>query len=125
MIRAVWVFPVLVVLGCKTTVESSKAAKDIEVLYQQDLGGEKARHCTKLETYEVVTTSKEVSDTRQSPAVIKARNQATKFDATHVLIWPATSFACNGKGEEVEGADDTCERTPVDAFRCVIGRKTF
>lgn len=125
MVRAVWVFPFLVVLGCKTTVEASKASKDIEVLYQQDLGGEKARHCTKLESYEVVTTSKEVSDSRHSPAVIKARNQGTRYDATHVLVWPASSFACNAKGEPVEDSKDLCSRTPVDAYRCVIGRKTF
>lgn len=115
----------LLAAGCKTTVSSSKSSKNIELLSQSDLGGEKARHCNKVGSFEVAKHESEVTETKQSVLEIKARNQAPRMDATHVLVWPAATYNCNKALEEVEGEADQCERSSVDAYTCVIGRRTF
>ena len=111
--------------SCTTTIEPSSASRDIEVLKQNDLGGEKAQHCTEVADFEVVSSPKEVSSNRQSVLVVKARNQAARHDATHVLVWPSATYPCNEKAEEIEDGKLSCERAPANAYRCVIGRRTF
>lgn len=115
----------LFLVACQTTIEPSAASRDIEVLRQSDLGGEKARHCTEVGTFEVVSTSKEISSNRQSVLVVKARNQAVRHDATHVLVWPSSTFPCDEKAAEIEDGKLTCERAPANAYRCVVGKRAF
>lgn len=115
----------LAIMGCKTTVSASKASRNIELLSQSDLGGEKARHCNKVGSFDVAKHETEVSGTRQSVLEIKARNQAARMNATHVLVWPSATFTCDKTLAEVEGEADQCERSIVDAYTCVIGRRAF
>lgn len=120
-------FEVLIVIsllipGCKSTVNSEQGARDVELISQGYLHGDRKDICTEVDRFEVVVTDREVSGSKtQSTAELKARNEAARRGATHVLLWPETDQPCDDKGELSETGDNVCEVAPVTAYECVMG----
>ncbi len=112
---------VLLVCGCTTTVAVSKSAKNVETLSHDYLRQERAGQCTEVKRFEVVVRPNERTESRSSVAEVKARNQAAKHDASHVLLWPGSTFQCDRDGNENATSEQECERVPVTSYNCVMG----
>lgn len=108
--------------GCRSTISASQGARDVEVLSQGYLHGERKDKCQEIDRFEVVVAENEVPGTKtQSVAQIKARNEAARRGATHVMLWPETDEPCTSKGELQQDGDEVCQVAPVTAYECIIG----
>ena len=113
-------FLLLLVCGCTTTVAVNKSAKNVETLSHDYLRQERSGQCTEVKRYEVLVRPNERTKAG-TVAEVKARNEAAKHDATHVLLWPSSSFPCDRDGREDPESKDECETVPVSSYTCIMG----
>lgn len=107
---------------CSHSVNLTKRAERVEMLDQENIS-RYAKNCTELGEFEVASIPAELSgEDGHSVLAIKARNEAGKLGATHVLLWPSSSSACDKDGTANPESQRVCEKAQASAYECVIGR---
>ena len=119
-----FVFPLCAVglLTCSETVRLNDDARSVEFVNQAWIGGH-GKRCQEVGNFQVQTVPSEISgENRMTVLEIKAKNQARRQSATHLLRWPAHEFRCDKNGTRNEASERTCAEQEVTAYQCIMGR---
>lgn len=109
---------------CSQTVPLKEKARTVEFVNQTYIGHHGSK-CTDVGSYQVEAIPAEIAgDDRLTVLEIKAKNEALKHDATHLLLWPAREWQCDKDGTENPRSERTCAHQEVTAYACLIGRGT-
>ena len=112
-------------ITCSETVRLDDAAKDVEFIEQAAFSTFEGR-CAEVATFEVQSTPKELSgEERHDVLEIKAKNQARKKGATHVMVGPSEEWPCDKDGSDNPESERTCAKADANAYECVIGSRPF
>lgn len=120
------VFPLCAVglVTCSETVRLNDSARSVEFVNQSWLGSH-AKRCRQVADFKIEAIPAEVSgEDRLTVLEIKAKNEARRRDATHLLRWPAREFACDKNGTPNDASERSCAEQEITAYQCVIGRGT-
>ena len=109
---------------CSKTVRLDEPARGVEMLDESYLQRH-GKRCQDIATYTVSSVPAEVSGEREMDVLeVKARNEARRKGATHLLVGAAQEWACKKDGTKDEQSERLCREAEARALTCVIGRGT-
>jgi hypothetical protein len=106
--------------GCISWVGVSSGGKRVELVPSTYLA---TASCKEVEDLTVNANADERSSEENLSVVqVKAKNEAHRLDATHVVERETVEFSCDRKGEPDEDGNRTCITLHATAYECLVGR---